>query len=816
MLTSLLKKLLAGLIFLLFAAIAVFMWYRIASQPVIEGRQKVPGLTAEADVVRDAEGVPHIFAKSVNDAYFALGFVHAQDRLWQLETNRRIAAGTMAEVLGPNALGTDRFIRTLGVRRNAKRILANLSADTRAVLDAYARGVNAYLSTRTGPLPPEFLLTGAPVPAPWEPADSIGWQTMMAWDLGANWSQEVLRMRLAQRLSLEQINEFLPPYPGDEPLKTRDYIPLYRELVATAEQLTHVAAAAPPSHVDGMGSNNWVVGGALAETGKPLLANDPHLGLSAPSVWYLAHLSAPGLNVIGATLPGIPGVVLGRTDRIAWGFTNTAPDVQDLYLERINPGNPAQYRTPDGWSDFTTRTETIRVKGQPDVQMTVSETRHGPVISGALPVIGRAGVDAGRYAVALAWTALRADDLTVQAGLKMNRARNWNEFLDAARDFGSPQQSMVYADVDGNIGFVAPARVPIRKPDNDLKGLAPAPGWDARYDWAGFIPFDQLPRTYNPASGRILTANEKIVAPDYPHFLTSEWSLPYRARRIRQLLDARSKHGVDSFAQMQRDDVSLAAQELMPMLGQTLPRSPGAAQALEKLRRWDGQMDANRPEPLIFNAWMRTLSWQMFADELGEGLMKDYWEQRNVHQPMVNALANRNGAGRWCAGAGTAAARTCADVLAGSLETALSDLHRRFGGAIDDWRWGAAHFAHAEHRPFGKVPLLAGIFDIRVPTPGDTYTVNVGRLSMKDEKAPFSNRHAAGLRALYDLSNLENSQFIQSTGQSGHALSRHYRSYVHRWAGGEYIPMKTNRPDVEKNALGILVLTPDANPASSR
>ncbi|HJV51182.1 MAG TPA: penicillin acylase family protein [Noviherbaspirillum sp.] len=809
--TGILKKVALAVLVLLAMLAAVALWYRHASQPLIDGRIRLDGLSAPVDVVRDAEGIPHIYAKSTADAYFALGFAHAQDRLWQMEMNRRIVAGRMAEILGPSAADADRFLRTLGVRRNAERILANLAPDARSALEAYARGVNAYLANRKGPLPLEFLLTGAPAPQPWEPADSIGWQTMMAWDLGANWTQELLRMRLAQRLSLQQINEFLPPYPGDAVLQTQDYTRLYRELAGTSQQLAAVASIAPPSYVEGMGSNNWVIGGALSETGKPLLANDPHLGLSAPALWYFAHLSAPGLNVIGATLPGIPTVVLGRTDRIAWGFTNTAPDVQDLYIERINPANGKQYQTPDGWADFTMRTEIIKVKGKPDISLQVRETRHGPMISGALPILGRAPLDAKKYAVAFAWTALRPDDLSVQSGIRLNRARNWSEFLDAMKDFGSPQQNMVYADVDGNIGFVAPARVPIRKPENDLKGLAPAPGWDARYDWAGFIPFDALPRQFNPAAQRVVTANQKIVADDYPYFLTSEWTLPYRAQRIGELLDAKPKHSIASFSAIQKDDVSLAAQELLPLLRKTVPASGRARTALGMLAGWDGAMDADRAEPLIFNAWLRAASHRIFADELGEALMQDYWELRNVHLPMVNVLKNKDGQGRWCAdvnGGDAGRAQRCEDVLSASLEAALDDLAQRYGSDMSAWRWGMAHEARSEHRPFAKVGLLSKFFDIRIPTPGDSFTVNVGRYSLRDDKEPFVNHHAASLRALYDLSNLENSRFMHSTGQSGNVLSPLYRNFTRRWAAVEYVPMKTARAEVEKGRLGLLVLEP--------
>ncbi|HVL75338.1 MAG TPA: penicillin acylase family protein [Noviherbaspirillum sp.] len=801
-----------GLVILaaLVALAGAALWYRSASQPKINGSSQVQGLQAPIDIVRDAEGIPHIYAQSSEDAYFGLGYVHAQDRLWQLELNRRIPAGRMAEILGPNAVDTDRFLRTLGVRRNAEAILANLAPETRAALDAYARGINAYLADRSGPLPPEFLLTGAPAPEPWQPVDSIGWQTMMAWDLGANWTQEVLRMRLAQRLSLEQINEFLAPYPGESVPQTMDYTALYRKLAGTSEQLAALIQAAPPSYVDGMGSNNWVVSGALAESGKPLLANDPHLGLSAPALWYFAHMSAPGMNVIGATLPGLPTVVLGRNDRIAWGFTNTGPDVQDLYIERINPDNPRQYQTPEGWTNFEVRSETIKVKGQPDVTVEVRATRHGPVLTGALPLFAKAGLDAN-HVISFAWTALRPDDLTLQAGIKFGRARNWAEFLDGARDFSSPQQSMVYADVDGNIGFIAAGRVPVRKPENDLKGLAPAPGWDARYDWAGFIPFEDLPQAYNPESQRVMTANHKIVADDYPHFLTSEWTLPYRAQRIDQLLDARDRHSLDSFAAIQKDHLSLAAAELLPLVRNTTVRSERGRAALKLLQGWNGSMDAERSEPLIFNAWMRFASFRIFVDELGEPLLRDYWEQRNVHQAMVNVLSDREGQSRWCADVSrrdAVDAQACSAVLADALEDALDDLEQRYGRNMEKWQWGHAHFARSEHRPFARVPALARFFDIRVPTPGDTHTVNVGRHNLRDEAMPYANRHAASLRALYDLSNLEDSRFIHSTGQSGNVLSPLYRNFTQRWANVEFVRMRTERTAVEQGSIGTLRLVP--------
>lgn len=805
-------KITAAALLLLFGlATAALLWYRHASQALVAGELKLAGLNGAVEIVRDKEGVPHIFATVPQDAYFALGFVHAQDRLWQLEMNRRIASGRLAEVLGPNALGTDRFLRTLGVRRNAEAILAGLNRETRLALEAYAQGVNSFLDRHRGPLPPEFLLTGAPKPSAWHPVDSVAWQTMMAWDLGANWTQELLRMRLSQRLTLERINEFLPPYPGDEIIATRDYTALYKSLSGVTEQLAAIAKLAPPSGLEGMGSNNWVLSGRHTASGRPLLANDPHLALAAPSLWYFAHLSAPGLNVIGATLPGIPCIVLGRTDRIAWGFTNTAPDVQDLYIEQINPDNPMQYRGPDGWRNFQRRTEIIKVRGQADVRLEVLATRHGPVITGALAIADKAPIDAKRYAISFAWTALRHNDRTVQAGIGFNRARDWKDFLEAAKDFGAPQQNIVYADVEGNTGFIAPGIVPVRRAENDLKGLAPAPGWDARYDWEGSIPFASLPQQFNPPAGRIVSANEKIVDAGYPYFLTSEWALPYRARRIHALLDGRAAHDSESFARMQGDAVSLAAQELLPLLRHARPTDERGRRAMEMLQDWNGAMTIESTPALIFNAWMRETSRLLFRDELGDPLMADYWEQRNTHQAMVNVLSNHDGQSRWCKDArhnpGPALSE-CAALLSNALDAALDDLEKRYGKDMADWNWGEAHAARSEHRPFGRIPWLAGLFDIRIPTPGDTYTVNVGRHNLRDEAEPFTSRHAAGLRAIYDLSNLENSRFIHSTGQSGTPLSPLYRSYVERWASGAYIPMQMRREAIEEGKIGTLRLTP--------
>ncbi|WP_215908895.1 penicillin acylase family protein [Phreatobacter stygius] len=787
------------------AGIGAGLWYWYAVEPKVSGTVTLPGFDRPVEIIRDKEGVAHIFAATDTDAAAALGFVHAQDRLWQLEMNRRIAAGRLSEIVGEPGLETDRFLRTIGIRRTAEAIYRNIDAETRAQLLAYSRGVNAFIETSNAPLPPEFYVLRAPAPEPWSPVDSIGWSLMMALDLGGNLSSEIMRLRLAQSgMAMDRIGEILPPYPGEAWPRLADYTALYRGLAPETRRAAQ-AIRGLELGLEGVGSNNWVVSGARAESGRPLLANDPHLGLSAPALWYFARMTSPSGTVIGATLPGAPGVVLGRNERIAWGFTNTNPDVQDIYIERLDARDPAVYQAPDGWRRFETVEERIRVRGGADQVMTVRISRHGPIISDGASRGATAGAPRG-YALALQWTALRPDNLTIQAAARINAARNWDEFLAAARHFHSPQQNMVYADIDGNIGFIAAGRVPVRKPENDLGGLFPAPGWDARYDWAGFIPFEQLPREFNPERGYRATANERITAEGYPHFITYEWASPHRANRINELLTARDKHSLDSFRAIQADHRSNAVREILPLLLAAPAAGQRERQVIDRLRGFDGAMAVDRAEPLVVTAWMRELTRLVYADELGPALFADYWDQRQVF--MMAVLSGQGGQGAWCNRRGAAEPTTCESLISRALVLALDDLEKRYGADRAAWRWGAAHDARSEHRPFARVAQLARFFDLRVPVPGDTYTVNVNRHTIRTEAEPFVSRHGASLRALYDFADLERSLFIHSTGQSGLVSSSLYRNFSDRWARVDYIPMRTRRADIERDAIGTLTIRP--------
>lgn len=800
---------------------ALLAW-RLVALPQVRGEIAIAALDAPVRIVRDAAGVPHVFAGSRRDAFRALGLLHAQDRLWQLEMQRRIVGGRLAEVLGADAVNSDRFLRTLGVRRNAERIWEGLDAETREALQAYAGGIDegvAIVEARPWKLSPEFLLLGVR-PTRWDPVDSIGWATMMAWDLSGNHGVELLRLALLEKLDAQRVGEIIgtqPPMPLPDPATLYAAGEPVLPRGAALALADAIARALPSTSLDGLGSNNWAVDGRRTPSGKPLLANDPHLALAAPALWYFAHLAAPGLETIGATLPGLPYVVLGRSERIAWSFTNTAPDSQDLYLERVDPENPGRYRTPGGWAAFETRTEVIRVKGAADVEHVVRETRHGPVISDVLaaarPVVEARGP--GAYVLSFAWTMLTPEDRTVRAALRVNTATDPESFVEALREFRGPQQNVVYADVDGHIGFVAAGAVPLRRADNPLMGSLPAPGWDERYDWIGTIPYGELPREDDPPDGLLVTANHRIVADDYPYRIAGEWALPYRHDRIRARLQSLVVHDLASFAALQADVASPAVGELLPVLLRTKSGSPRAAQALEMLRRWSASADepgapvlaVDRPEPLLAVAWIDRLRREVFVDETGPELFAQLERHRVRHPALLEALTRPERA-HWCDDRATPGVERCEDILARSLEAVVEELEARHGADAARWRWGDAHPAVSTHRPFGRHWLLSKWFDLRSPSGGDPSSINVARHDPWDAAEPLANRWAASMRAIYDLSDPDASLYIHSTGQSGHRLSPHYDDLVARWAANEYLPMVMSRERIEREAVNVLALRP--------
>ena len=814
------RRLGLGALGLVVALAGVLAVYVAKTLPELDGTFTVPGLNQPVQISRDDADLTHIDATSERDAWFGLGYVHAQERGWQLEFNRRVMHGQLSEILGPATLETDKLLRTLGVVEAAKRQLAALPPEAQQAVQAYADGINAFYASSQQALPPEFHVLGTrpggESGVAWTAADSVGWAVMMALDLGGNMGNEFTRLSALQTLDTEALWQLLPPYPGERPAARADLAKLYADLgvyrtPTTQSQAPGDAAPAAPQGiltaalqtdlatwandfsrnigtVDGKGSNNWVIAGERTASGKPILANDPHLSLSAPAIWYFARLKAPGLDVAGASVPGLPFILLGRTRNVAWGFTNTAPDVQDLYLERIDPANPARYQTPDGWAEFTTRTETIRVKGQPDVLHTVRTTRHGPVISDA-QASHQALIDTSRYVLALRWTALDTDNRAVTAGVRANRAQSVDELMAAYEDFHAPMQNIVMADTAGRVAFKAAGRVPLRHPDNDILGVAPSPGWDARYDWQGWLPYADTPQASHDtitAAGWWSTANQRVHAADYPHFVTQDWEVPYRKDRIDTLLAAQPRHTLEGQAAIQGDVVSESARKLLPHLLNAPLNHPQSDAVRAALQAFNGELRADSAGALIFSVWTDEFTRGVIGGRLGEERLMSMYGRR-VFRPAIEGILARNDTG-WCGAAG------CAVASGQALERSLQRIAQWQGNDVNAWQWGTAHPALSAHKPFSNVGPLAMLFDVRVPTGGDRFTVNMGHFHAHHDKDPFANRHGPSLRALYDLGNLENSRFIYQTGQSGLVFSERYRDMSAEWAAVQYRPLRMDPP----------------------
>ena len=717
--------------------------------------------------------------------------------------------GTLSEVLGPATLDVDKLMRTLDIMGTARRQYQRLPPAAQEALQRYSAGIQAFHTQRPQALPPEFhLLRTEPGEQAWTPEDCVGWALMMALDLGGNWGHEFTRLSLLQVLDTPRLWELMPPYPGEARLSALDLAGWYRAMGIYASPTEATAQVQRPllqdawglwaqhwvdsvGTVDGKGSNNWTLAGERTTSGRPLLANDPHLGLNAPAIWYFASLQAPAgtradgathpaLKVMGATLPGLPFVVLGRTDQVAWGFTNTGPDVQDLYIERIHPNDPNLYQTPTGWERWQTRAQTIKVKGQADVAYTARSSRHGPVISDAVPSHAKV-LDLQRHVLALRWSALEEDNQTVLAGLLGNEARDVDSLFAAFAHHHSPMQNVVAADVHGHIGYKAIGRTPLRSSDNDLRGVAPAPGWLAKYDWQGWRAYEDNPQD-SGQRGWIATANQRVEPPGALRPLTADWSLPYRYQRIADQLQARERHDVRSMQALQNDLHSNAMLKLWPHLLNTQAQHPLAGAAMAELKRFDGSMAADQAAPLIGAVWVDELVRGIIAPRIGAARFDAVYGKRDFRAGLEGMLQSDNR--WWCGAAGCQVAATQA------LERTLTRIAATQGNDVSAWRWGQAHMARSKHQPFGQVDALARIFNVTRATGGDTYTVNAGQYNPGDAKTPFVNHQAPSMRAIYDLADLEQSVFIYQTGQSGLVHSSRYRDMADEWATGRYRPLQ--------------------------
>ena len=816
------------------------------SFPQTNGTLRVPGLAEKVDVYRDAHGVAHIYADNVHDLFFAQGYVHAQERFYQMDFWRHITSGRLSELYGEASLDRDRFLRTVGWWRVAEQEYSLLDADSRAVLDAYAEGVNAYIGGRSAAdLSLEYsilALNGLDYqPEAWSPVSVLAWAKAMAWDLRANLDEEVKRAALLQAVGAEKTAEYMPLYPGDHPIIVPNLPTLglnFESVNARMAMMDDLLGA----RTEGVGSNSWVIAGKRTTTGKPLLANDPHLSIQMPSIWYEigAHCRAvtPACpyDFYGLSFAGAPGIIIGHNNRIAWGLTFLAYDVQDLYIEKINPANPNQYEVNGEWRDMTIVNQTIKVKGKikPDpenpekdlgvydpatdttaVSLPVRYTRHGPIINDVHEEAGNLsgsihGVEVGPgYALALRWTALDAG-FTYRAVLRLNRAQNWEEFRAALSEWVVPPHNIIYADVDGNIGYQGPGFTPIRKNGD---GLLPVPGWTDDYEWTGFIPYTELPYAFNPPEGYIAAANNAVVGPGYPYLLSLEWDAGYRARRIIDLINSEPKISIAYIQQMQGDDLNLGAKEVLPYLLELYFDDPNLSEAVEELRDWDYQMDLASHPAAIYMSFFNALLKSTFHDDVPE----DYRPNGGGSSWLTlrQILAEPNS--RWWDNTTTPVVETRDDILRQALADGYTALEAQLGADPETWTWGALHTATFVNGTLGSTsspaPIRALFNRGAFSTPGGYSIVNNTSWNMTRDDAerpgdPYAVGTLPSMRMIVDLGNLRNSRLTHTTGQSGHALHRHYIDMADDWRLVRHHPMLWERGDVESQAETHLALAP--------
>ena len=820
------------------------------SYPQIDGEIQIDGLDGTVDIYRDKMGIPHIYASTQHDLFFAQGYVHAQDRFWQMDFWRHIGSGSLSEMFGEGQVKTDSFLRTLGWRQVAEQEYEMLGPESKALLDSYTEGVNAYIQER-GPveLSLEYLiLTGVLNRSykiePWTPVNSLTWGKAMAWDLGGNMDDEIERAVLLKTLTPEQLNELYPAYPADYPVivPTIGVGKLESSKVATfqpsnlptenlnlesiAKNLDLLEAVLGPTGPD-IGSNSWAVSGDLTATGKPLLANDMHLGIQMPSIWYQNALhcqpksNACPFEVTGFSFAGVPGVVAGHNDRIAWAYTNLGPDVQDLFIEKVNPENPNQYEVNGQWVDFETRTETIKVGGGDAVEITVRSTRHGPVISETYGSLkdqvdpedpeakafkDKAGVDLPQnYVIALSWTAL-TPSTHFEAIWGFNKASNWEEFRAAGRNFHVPAQNLLYADVDGNIGYQTPGDIPIRKNGD---GTLPVPGWNSEYDWSGYILFDELPYAFNPQSGFIVTANNQANPRDYPYIITMDWDYGQRAARIVDMIEnAPGKIDADYIKNMHGDSKNLNAETLVPILLSVELDRELASVRDQLLASWNYQ-ETKDSQAAMFFEWFW---WNLLSDTFKDDLPQDYWPAGGSRWYVVmRNLVQQPDSPWWDDKSTDNKVETRDDIFVRAIEEAYAQIDDSYGRDVTKWpTWGYVHSSTFRNATLGKSGIgpIESLFN-RGPydTGGGKSVVNATGWAVGSSNG-FEVDWLPSEREIVDLGNLDASLAGHTTGQSGHAFNIHYDDMAQMWADVGYAPMWWEQESVIKNSEGHLKLVP--------
>ena len=811
-----LVRLTTALVVLVVAAIALVYYFASRSLPDYNAERVVAGITAPVEIVRDNANVPHIFGQTNEDVYFALGYAHAQDRLWQMTMLRRTAQGRLSELFGERTLRIDEVLRRFDLYTAAVASVEVQDDETTAALSAYARGVNAWLSEvnegARGRGAPEMWLFNQAI-APWQPADSLVILKLMALDLTSNLEDEVLRARTSLLLRNERLADILPDDPTDAVVELPEYASLIPGVPEYTPNMRLASDPLSPFSLPALrgASNAWAATAERSATGSTLLANDPHLGLTAPSIWYLARLELETGGIIGGTIPGVPAVMTGRSDLVGWGLTSAYVDDQDVFIEEVNPDNPEEYRTPDGWARFETRDSIITVKDAPAVTLRLRWTVNGPVMPRTTYDLGT--ITPQGHVAAVSWTALSDRDTSMSAALAINRARSIEEAIAAGEQFIAPAMNLTLADRN-RVGMKVIGALPARDINHQSRGRLPSFGYLPENRWQGRFPYRQNPLVLDPEGGIIGNTNNKTTDRPFPYHITHLWGDTQRIQRWRGLMQAREVHTRDSFIEAQLDTVSFAARTLSTLMGADLwftgdPAPAGTPErrrqdALGLLANWNGEMNEHLPEPLIYAAWTRAFQERLIRDELGP-LASEFTHVDPVFIERV--MRDVDGASIWCDVIQSSPVETCTDIARQALDDALLWITENYGAAIEAVRWGDAHVATHDHPVLGGTPVLEWIVNIRQSTSGGDHTLNRARTSGEDPH-PFQNVHGGAYRGVYDFADPDSSVFIISTGQSGHPLSRHYDNLGELWRRGEYIPMSLDPALARAAAVGVTVLQP--------
>ncbi|SLN38238.1 Acyl-homoserine lactone acylase QuiP precursor [Falsiruegeria litorea R37] len=812
-----LLRIAAGLIGLVVAGVVLVYFLASQSLPEYDQTVEVRGLTAPVEIVRDNANVPHIFGQTDPDVFFGMGYAHAQDRLWQMTIFRRTAQGRLSEVFGERTVRIDRLMRRLDLYTLALQSVEAQDDYTKSALRAYAAGVNARLAEindqALGRGAPEMFLFNAPI-APWQPGDSLAIIKLMALQLTGHLEDEVLRARTSLMLNTpERLRDILPDIPGTGVAALPEYASLFPNLPRYAEGVPMPTSPLSPFPKRGLAgaSNAWAADPSRSASGGTLLANDPHLGFAAPSTWYLARLELQEGGLIGAGIPGVPSILIGRSNRMGWGLTASYADDQDLFIEQLNPQNPEQYLTPDGFKSLETRPSIIEIKGAAPITLTLRWTENGPVLPGSMYDL--ATVTPPGHVVSLGWTALSPRDSSLSASMELMRSGTVREAIRAAEGFVAPSLNLTVADQE-TVGLKMIGAVPRRDPRHQSKGRLPSQGWRVENRWLGRAPYAANPQFVNPRGGLLGNTNNKLVERPFPNHVSYIWGDTQRVNRWQRLMQSRQVHTRDSFIEAQLDPVSPTARTLLPLIGadlwftgQAAPEGTPERQrqiALSLLAEWNGEMNEHLPEPLIYAAWLRALQKRLITDELGP-LAKEF---KHVEPLFIERVyRNVDGASAWCDVRQSAPTESCTEMARLALDDALVWIEERYGSALESLRWGDAHQATHDHPTLGKVPVLRFFVNIRQSTSGGDNTLQRGRTSGEDPN-PFYNVHGAGYRGVYDFADPDSSVFITSTGQSGHFLSRHYDDMAQLWRRGEYIPMSLDTELARAAAVGVTVLQP--------